>query len=79
MTWLVIKELDSPLAHTIQGRPKVSAYSYEMIGHVQQTIDRYLELSGKPKKSLDIKAATPCIDDHQIPPEEFEVNRHLAP
>lgn len=70
---------DSPRAHTVHGRPEVSAYSYEMIGHVQQTVERYLELSGRLRKSLGTKAATPFIDDHQIPPEEFEVKGRLAP
>ena len=51
---------------------KVSSYSYEMFGHVQQTVDKYLELSGKSRDCLKTKAATPCIDDHLIPTEEFD-------
>ena len=51
---------------------KVSSYSYEMFGHVQQTVDKYLELSGKSRDALKTKAATPCIDDHLIPTEEFD-------
>ena len=43
-----------------------------MFGHCHQTVDKYLELSGKPSESLKTKAATPCIDDHVIPLEEFE-------
>ena len=50
----------------------VSSYSYEMFGHVHQTVDKYLELSGKSRDSLKTKAATPCIDDHLIPSEEFD-------
>ena len=61
-----------------QGRPfginKISAWSYEMFGHVKQTVDKYIELSGKSRDSLKLKAATPCIDDHQIPSEEFDVS-----
>ena len=49
-----------------------------MFGHVEQTVDRYLELSKKTKDSLK-KVATPCIDDHLIPPEEFEVKGELSP
>ena len=52
----------TPLAPS--GNQKVSSWSYEMFGHVHQTVDKYLELSGKTKESLNIKAATPCIDDH---------------
>jgi hypothetical protein len=58
-------------------KTKTSAYIYEMCGHVEQTVARYLELSGKSKDSLK-KVATPCIDDHQIPPEEFEIKGHLS-
>jgi hypothetical protein len=58
---------------------QVSAWSYEMFGHVSQTVDRYLELSGKDRSSLKTKVATPCIDDHLIPPEEFEVKGTLSP
>ena len=53
-------------------KPVVSCYSYEMFGHCHQTVDKYLELSGKSRDSLKTKAATPCIDDHLIPCEEFE-------
>ena len=57
---------------------EISSYSYEMFGHCHQTVDKYLELSGKPRESFKTKAATPCIDDHLIPPEEFEVKGVLA-
>ena len=60
------------------GKDKISAWSYEMFGHVKQTVDKYLELSGKTRDSLKLKAATPCIDDHQIPPEEFDVKGVLS-
>ena len=49
-----------------------------MFGHCHQTVDKYLELSGKPRESLKTMAATPCIDDHLIPPEEFEVKGVLS-
>ena len=49
-----------------------------MFGHCHQTVDKYLELSGRPRESLKTKAATPCIDDHLIPPEEFEVKGVLS-
>ena len=49
-----------------------------MNGHVKQTVDRYLELAGKTLESLK-QVSTPCMDDHQIPPEEFGVKGELAP
>ena len=56
----------------------VLAYAYEMCGHVTQTVDRYLELAGKTKEALK-KVATPCIDNHQVLPEEFDVKGELSP
>ena len=46
----------------------------EMKGHIEKTVDRYLELSGKPMNQL-AKVPTPCIDDHLNPVEEFKVKR----
>ena len=46
---------DSPTALPAGGNPKwleggkVSAYAYEICGHFTQTVDRYLELAGKPR------------------------------
>ena len=48
-----------------------------MFGHVQQTVDRYLELALKTKDLFE-KVATPCIDDHLIPAEEFDVKGELS-
>ena len=47
------------------------AYHYDMSGHVEGCIERYLELSRKDRSSLK-KVATPCIDDHLLSPEDFE-------
>jgi len=70
-----IAKVKSPVGNT---SGNVSFYSYEMFGHVEQTVERYLELSGKSKDTLE-PVATPCIDDHQIPPSEFEVRGELSP
>ena len=51
---------------------------YEMRGHIEKTVDKYLELFGKTVDKLS-KVPTPCIDDHLIPVEEFEVKGVLAP
>ena len=42
---------------------QVRGYAYDMSGHVSASVDRYLELSSKPRSSLK-RVATPCIDDH---------------
>ena len=44
-----------------------------MSGHVSASVDRYLELSGKPRGSL-LPVATRCIDDHQLDPAD-DVNK----
>ena len=48
-----------------------------MFGHVQQKIDRYLELAKKTTDFLK-KVASPCIDDHLLPPGELEVKDELS-
>ena len=49
-----------------------------MAGAAEGVVERYLELSNNDKKTLT-KVATPCLDDHQIPPEDFEAKGILAP
>ena len=46
--------------------PEVSSYTYEMIGHVQESFDRHLELAKKTNDSLK-KVATPWVDYHSLP------------
>jgi hypothetical protein len=49
-----------------------------MKGHAQQCVDKYLELAKASPSSLK-KAATPCIDDHQLAPEDFDNKGVLEP
>jgi hypothetical protein len=55
----------------------VNAYCYDMTGHVEQCVQRYLELAQVSVDTLK-PVATPCIDDHQIPPEDFEAKGNLS-
>ena len=48
-----------------------------MWGHAAQCVDRYLQLSGKTIDTLK-PVATPCIDDHQLSPEDFETKGALS-
>ena len=41
----------------------VKGYQYSMKGHVEQVVDKYLELTGKDVSTLR-QVATPCMDDH---------------
>ena len=56
---------------------KTKAYQYVM-GHAEQCILKYLELAKLDRSSLK-KVPTPCIDDHQIAPEDFENTGKLSP
>ena len=51
----------------------VRGYAYDMSGHTSASVDRYLELSGKSRSSLK-PVSTPCLDDHQLMPED-DINR----
>ena len=41
-----------------------------MEGHAEKSVERYWELAKKDVSSLQ-QVATQCIDDHQIPPEDY--------
>ena len=47
-----------------------------MKGHAKQCVERYCQLADIDESSLR-KVATPCIDDHQISPEEFQTTGKL--
>ena len=47
-----------------------------MTGSAIQCIDRDLELTNQTRKILK-KAQTPCIDDHLLPPEDFDTKGQL--
>ena len=68
------------LEQAVKGAPnskKVRGYAYDMKGHVKQSIDRYLELSGMPRASLT-NVSTPCIDDHMLQDSDFITEGVLA-
>ena len=49
---------------------QVRGWYYDMCGHAEQCVERYCELANQ--KMTNIKeVATPCIDDHQLPPEDL--------
>ena len=54
-----------------------TAWSYDMEGHAVQCVERYCELAHRTPESLK-PTETPCIDDHQLKPEDFEVAGELA-
>ena len=55
----------------------INAWEYDMSGHAVQCVDRYLELAKCNRSSLK-SAPTPCLDDHQLSPEDFENAGALA-
>ena len=56
----------------------VRGFEYRMIGHAQQSVERYCELA-KTTVASPKKVTTPCIDDHLIPPEDFIAKGELSP
>ena len=60
-----------------QARTGVKAYEYDMVGHAEGCVERYLELAHIKMDSLK-KVDTPCIDDHALPEKEFETTGSLA-
>ena len=47
-----------------------------MESHAPKCVERYFGSAKKDVSSLQ-QAATPCIDDHQIPPEDYATTREL--
>ena len=64
---------------TIQNKDNssLSTYQYDMSGHIEQCVDRYLELADKDVSTLK-SVSTPCIDDHQLTEADFETKGELA-
>ena len=72
------KKINNPLVRKdckTRRKADVRGYAYDMCGHTSASVDRYLELSGKSRSSLK-PVSTPCLDDHQLMPED-DVNRGL--
>ena len=55
-----------PLAEISRTR----AWNYDMIGHAEQCAQRWRELANKGLKDIPV-VGTPCIDDHNLRPEDF--------
>ena len=53
------------------------AWNYDMIGHAEQCVQRWCELAKKETKDLPI-VGTPCIDDHDLRPEDLVAQGTLA-
>ena len=67
----------SSISQAEPSKQRVKAYHYDMSGHAERCVAKYEELAGV--KAEDLKqVATPCIDDHIIPPEDFEAKGELS-
>ena len=49
-----------------------------MEGHTEKCVKRYWELACRSASAWKL-AETPCVDDHQLSPEDFNSTRELAP
>ena len=48
-----------------------------MTGHVDQCVERYCELANVKRSTLK-SVSTPCIDDHQLGPDDFTSSGKLS-
>ena len=71
-------EAGGDFLHSTKKAKDVKGYQYDMTGHAEQCVQRYLELAKLDRKTLK-KVATPCMDDHQFAPEDFENKGSLSP
>jgi hypothetical protein len=70
--------------HTRQLHPTTSrdkkapqAWQYEMQGHAEQCVERYIALTGHDVESL-LPVSTPCMDDHQFRPDELVAKGEIS-
>ena len=56
---------------------QIKAYQYKMQGHIEQSLEKCLELAKIDRIRLS-KVATACIDDHQLSTEDFETKGELT-
>ena len=54
-----------------QSTESITARSCDMEGHARTCAERYCELAHRTVDQL-FKVSTPCLDDHQIKPENME-------
>ena len=65
------------LANESNASRKIAAWSHDMSGHAQKCVGIYCQFAKKDVPSL-LSVATPSVDDHLIPPEDFEVQGELS-
>ena len=53
-------------------------WQYDMSGHIRKIVEKYCEVAKISKDKLR-PVKTPCIDDHEISPDELEEKGVLAP
>ena len=52
-------------------RAQTVAWSYDMEGHAQKSVERYCELANKNVEQL-YKVSSPCLDGHHFKQEELK-------
>ena len=74
---LASTERHKPQGTTAAAGPPCKGVRYEMRGFMEQCVEKFSELTGINAKTF-LLVATPCVDDHTIPPEEWEEKGELA-
>ena len=57
--------------------PPIRAWQYSMVGHAEQCVEKYLELTGKTIEVLK-PVSTPTIDDHMFTKEDYSNKGEVA-
>ena len=65
------------LATPLQAEHNIRSWQYDMGGHAEQCVERYLELAKVPRSALK-HVTTPCIDDHLLTPDDFTTKGRLS-
>ena len=70
------KHIDSQTRKTGGNSTQIKGYQYDLIGNIEDSLTRYREITAK-KESQIKEAPTPCLDDVQLKPEDFEEKGEL--
>ena len=55
----------------------ISSWSYDMEGHANKCVERYIELANKSTQQL-FKVCSPCIDDHHFKEKEMKSGGEMS-
>ena len=75
----IFKELTkhtNPEMEIKENDKNIQGYQYDLIGNINDSLIKYCSLAGIKESDIPV-CPTPCMDDHQLKPEEFEIEGQL--